>query len=356
MEYNIHFDDVQIHQLVLHKLGSLDQNEGVFPAKQVLNPSEELRDTLQNFFLSAIKKDELFHFYHESDDLMQNEIYAYANYIFNDNKDFYNQSINILKHLYNRSRHAKTQAGDLYVVHFEGFVYNDEQVEALGIFKSETKDRFIKIHTQAAADFAIHCEEGTPLSKVDKGCVILNTGAEEGFQVISTGIKSTEARFWLDDFMKVLQEQDDNYLTKSYLNLCKDFTKKVLSKEEKDEQLGFINKALDYFQTNNDFEANAFKEEVFGENDEWADKFEAYKKDYTNKQGIQDDAFEDFGFSISPDAVKKAKRGFKNIIQLDTQVELKLHSAQVQEDGFLEKGYDDERKMHYYKVYFNEEK
>ena len=356
MDYNIHFDKAEMQQMVLHKLGSLQENEGVFPAKQSLKLSVELNQILQNYFLSSFKKDELFHFYDETDDLNQNPIYAAASAVFNNNKDFYNQSINILKHLYSSSKNAKIQAGDLYVVHFEGLVFNDEQVEALGIFKAETKSRFIKVHTQALADFAVNCEEGTPLSHLDKGCIILNTDAETGFQVISTGIKSTDARFWLDDFMKLLQEQDDKFLTKNYLDMCKDFTKKVLAKEEKDEQLGFVNRALDYFQKNDDFAPATFKEEVFGHNDEWADKFETYKKDYTNKQGIQDEAFEDFGFSISPDAVKKAKRGFKNVIQLDTQVELKLHSANVQEDGFLEKGYDEERKMHFYKVYFNEEK
>lgn len=53
--------------------------------------------------------------------------------------------------------------------------------------------------------------------------------------------------------------------------------------------------------------------------------------------------------------VKKEKKKIKNIIKLDTNLELKV--LLNKEDGTknIEKGYDEEKGMSYYKIYFNEE-
>ena len=84
------------------------------------------------------------------------------------------------------------------------------------------------------------------------------------------------------------------------------------------------------------------------------DSFEAHKQEFQEKLGIEDTA--DNGFFISKPVVKKAKRSFKNNIQLDTQMEIKILSSEAQAEGFLERGYDDEKGMKYYKIYFNNEK
>ena len=46
----------------------------------------------------------------------------------------------------------------------------------------------------------------------------------------------------------------------------------------------------------------------------------------------------------------------KSIMKLDTGVEIRLRPKVVDKPGeVLEKGYDEERKMNYIKVYFNED-
>ena len=52
----------------------------------------------------------------------------------------------------------------------------------------------------------------------------------------------------------------------------------------------------------------------------------------------------------------KSIKKIKNIINLDTNIQIKLdfinsHSA----DKFVEKGWDEEKQMYYYLVYFNKE-
>ncbi len=61
-------------------------------------------------------------------------------------------------------------------------------------------------------------------------------------------------------------------------------------------------------------------------------------------------------FPISEAVVKKQKRAFKTEIKLDTNIQIKIDiDAPDAAEEYLEKGYDEEKKMKYYKVYFNEE-
>ena len=55
--------------------------------------------------------------------------------------------------------------------------------------------------------------------------------------------------------------------------------------------------------------------------------------------------------------VKKQKQQIKTDIKLDTHIQIKLDiDAPDASSEYLEKGYDEEKKMRYYKVYFNEER
>ena len=62
-------------------------------------------------------------------------------------------------------------------------------------------------------------------------------------------------------------------------------------------------------------------------------------------------------FAISSPAVKSIKRKFKNLIKLDTDIEIKVKAATPDsgEAAFIERGYDETKGMHFYKVFFNEE-
>lgn len=367
MQHTVHFTEAQLLQIVLHRVGNKHFEEGIRIAQSPLQVDDELRTTLKNYFLGSFQTEAFYQFYHDND-LMMNEVYAYASYIFDDASAFYEQSVHILRHLYEKSTHNKIQAGELYVAQFKDCIFDDELVEAIGIFKTETKDKFIKLAATdsedgTTTDWALTCDEGTNLARLDKGCLIIKTAADTGFRVLTVDVKSADAKYWLDEFLKLRQVQDDAFLTKNYLNMCKDFTRKVLAKEDKNEQLSFVNKSLDYFETKETFDYNEFVEDVFEDQHELVDKFEHHRRDYNKRNGIaspeptaDSENDDDLGFFIAPQAVKKAKKGFKNSIQLDTQVEIKIQSAEVQDSGCMERGYDEDRKMHFYKIFFNEEK
>lgn len=57
---------------------------------------------------------------------------------------------------------------------------------------------------------------------------------------------------------------------------------------------------------------------------------------------------------MSLEDVKKEKK-IKNVIKLDTKLELKILLDKENGTKNIEKGFDTERGMSYYKIYFNEE-
>ena len=62
-------------------------------------------------------------------------------------------------------------------------------------------------------------------------------------------------------------------------------------------------------------------------------------------------------FNISDVVLKKEKNKLKTEIKLDTHFVIKLDvDAPDAASEYLERGYDEEKKMMYYKVFFNEER
>ena len=63
-----------------------------------------------------------------------------------------------------------------------------------------------------------------------------------------------------------------------------------------------------------------------------------------------------FSFAIANTAVTAARKKIKNVINLDTNIQIKLDFINPESaDKFVEKGWDEEKQMYYYLVYFNKE-
>ena len=61
-------------------------------------------------------------------------------------------------------------------------------------------------------------------------------------------------------------------------------------------------------------------------------------------------------FPIANAAVSDARKSIKNVINLDTQIQIKMDFINPESaEKFVEKGWDEEKQMYYYLVYFNKE-
>lgn len=350
----VDFTRVKILDMVVHRVGNKLKNEGIIISKEsVTNSSVELQEVLLRYFLSSFKTEQYFKFTHVTN-LKLNEIYNYATKIFRDNDGFYTNSVNILKHLYESSIHPNIKSGELYVVLFSNCRINGKFTNAIGIFKSENKDIYLKV-TQQGDSLTMNFEKGINTNKLDKGCIIFNIEYETGYKVaIVDKTSKSEAMFWKKRFLSLSDYKDENYHTANYINICNRFSQEIsksLESENTFDKMIFQSNTLEYFTNNEEFDLNTFANDVIRK-PEYIEKFievkTAYEKE--NKIEISD------SFGISPSVLKKAKKKFRNHVKLDTNVEIKINQVEEKELQYIEKGFDSTKGMYFYKIFYNHEK
>ncbi len=342
------FDQSSLLGITLHKVGSKVEDEGIQFSKSELRTNDSLNNVLLNYFLSPFKSDEFYHLYHDSD-IKYNEVYGFVSEIFDNSNSLYEQSVNLAKHLYEQSVHPKIKSGEFYTVYFKDCIIDNNTVDAVGLFKSENKDTFLKIYPSVDG-FDIESEKGININKLDKGCLIFNMERENGYviAVVDNSSKGAEAQYWMDDFLHVLQRKDEYYNTHNVLSLCKNFVTKGLPQQfdvSKADQIDFLNKSVKFFKEKDSFEMDEFANEVIVQPDV-IESFNKYRSDYQREHDID---FAD-NFAISETAVKKQARVFKSVIKLDKNFHIYIHgNRELIEQGIDEKG----RK--FYKIYYQEE-
>lgn len=349
----IQFDQVSFKSLALHRVGNKIREEGVLISPDLYSlADEQLRTLLMDYFLMPFKHDEYFRFTHDTD-LRLNELFAYCSDIFASRSQFYDKSVAIAKHLYQHSSHPKVQSGELYVAYFADCQVEDELTDAIGIFKSENKDLYLK-PSENTDGVALSCERGINIKKLDKGCLVFNTSAEDGFRVLiidKTGKTPVEgqAQYWRDDFLRLERVQDNAFVTQNALQMCQDFCETTfLGETQTPEQIVFMSKAVNYFTQHENFDIDEFSQEIFDDAQQ-IEQFKEFKEEYQAQMGVDQKP----EFRISKPTVKAMKRKFKSLIQLDTSIDIRLKSEITEQ--YIERGYDEARQMCFYKVYFREE-
>lgn len=344
------FSESIIDQLAVHKVGSKYNNEIVRFSEDLLNVDDDIKELLKQYFLTPFKSKEYYNFYHESD-LNLNEAYHYAKAIFDDPDQVLEQSKNFAKHLFENSTHPNINGGELYTVYFQDLEFEGEPVDAIGLFKSETRDTFLKVYP-SNDNYTIESEQGIDIKKLDKGCLILNLEKENGFIVTTVDklSKGEDARYWIDDFLKIKQREDEYYHTENVIKMYKDFVTKELPTEyeiSKADQADLINKSKTFFKEADNFEMEDFTEKVI-EDKEVIESFNQYKKVYESENEVEISE----EFQISDSAVKRQARVFKSVIKLDKNFHIYVHGNRE----YISKGTDDKTGMQYYQIFFNEEK
>lgn len=348
----ISYFEASLSQLTIHKVGNKLLDEHLSLSEHSLKIDDEvLDDLLMNYFLKPFEKvNEIYRFDHPTGDLNLNEVYHFAQIIFNDKDEFHENSRQIAKHLYDISNHPKIKSGELYLCYFTGLQIEGELLDAIGIFKSESKEPYLKV-IQKAKEFEINYEqEAINIKKLDKGCLIFNIEKEEGYKVaVIDQTNNIEAAYWIDDFLK-LKIRNDNYTqTNTVLKVYKDFVTNKIDEEfeiSKTDKIDLLNRSINYFKEKDHFDMDEFSNEVLA-NEQGIESFKRFKKNY-------EDEFEtEIGdsFLISDTAVKKQARVFKSVLKLDKNFHIYIHGNKE----LIEKGYDEGLQMSFYKVYFKEE-
>lgn len=344
----LEFTKVELQQLITHHIGNKSRDENFSLSDEETAIDEETKELLLKYFLLPVKAEEFYSFSHAVK-LELNSIYVLAENIFSDNDNFITSSQDIAKLLYEQSVHPKIKEGELNIAYFTNVIFDNESIDAIGIFKSETDTPFLKMKKQKSK-FTIHHDFGFEIKGMDKGCVIFNTDRQNGYKIliIDNANKVADAQYWKDDFLNVKPIANEFYQTNQFLGIAKSFVTKQLSEEfevSKADKINLLNRSVAYFKTHESFDKSEFEGEVF-EDKGLIKSFQKYDTTYREQHEIDLNN----SFDISPLAVKKQAKVFKSVLKLDKNFHIYIHGDRE----LIEQGVDaDGRK--FYKIYFKQE-
>ncbi len=334
----ISYFEAEIGDVFIHRIGNKSLDEGKFIAEKPATFDDDNKSILMHMFLSGFTKTSFAYQFLERAKLSQNPVMVA---VFAINIPDYKRSAMIANHLYDTSDHPKIKGGELFTVEFKNVQYQGDLHDAIGIFKSENKETFFK--SQSCDDsFTINFEsQGVSIDKLDKGALILDNGVVLCYDKDKTG-------YWKDEFLQLEVRKDDFSNTYSALEVVKEFITHNLDEEFEvapTDKVDLLNKSIKYFKEKESFDVDEFCHEVIG-NEEAAAKFKQYRSVY----GAEFDELPD-NFNISSPAVKKQSNTFKKVIKLDKNFHIYVHGNKE----LIEKDYDREKGLNFYKIYYKEE-
>ena len=338
-----------LHSLIVHFVGNKNNAGALHLSQKALDLNDDLKAILGESFLARFKNNHEWHQFSHESSLQFNEAYNYCKQVFDDADLFDETSKAVAKHLYNQSTHPKVKDGELYVAYFDALPVESRVCKAIGLFKAENKSLFLETE-QAEAKVNLRLKEGVELTKIDKGCLIINQNENDGYNVLlfDNQNRSEEAQYWKEKFLSLTPQKNEFHNTQHFLNLTKQFITGPLETDlhvSKNEQVDLLHKSLDYFRSNESFDIGDFQAKVFIEDDR-INAFRNFGSRYVESNDFDLAA----QFDISPEAVKKQSRIFKSVIKLDRNFHIYVHGR----TDLIEKGVDlDGRK--YYKIYYQEE-
>jgi hypothetical protein len=345
----MNLQNTPLQSLIVHYIGNKNNADPIYLSQSAIEVNEDMKTILGESFLSRFRNNhEWYSFSHESS-LQFNEVYQYCQRIFQESDAFEEASQAIAKHLYNQSTHPKVKGGELYVAYFDALPVESRMCKAIGLFKTENKALFLEAE-QNGNNIGLQLKEGVELTKIDKGCLVINQKADEGFDVLifDNQNRGEEAQYWKEGFLSLSPQKNEFHNTQHFLNLTKQFITGPLETEHhlsKNQQVELLHKSIDYFKTNESFDIDDFQAKVFIQ-DEHVEAFRNFGSRYVANNDFDLAA----QFDISQEAVKKQSRIFKSVIKLDKNFHIYVHGR----TDLIEKGVDlDGRK--YYKIYYQDE-
>jgi hypothetical protein len=335
-------NEALISLLAMHAVGNRVNDEHLTLSKSPVNIDEEMVAILSSFFINPFKTDRYFNLHHQ-DGFENNGVFKAVATIFDNPDNLYESSVKLAEWLFDITDSPKIRGGEFYVAYFNECTVDGEETEAVGLFKSESKETFLKIYP-TSGNFILEKEEGVSLRKIDKGCMIFNVDRDKGFLVsIADSIRSGDEKYWCEDFLNI-RPFDNNYTkTQSAMKVCKEFVSEKLSEEFdvcKADQIDILNRSMDYFKSHEVFDKPEFENEVLRQ----PEVIEAFRGFDNNDIPL------DMTFEIAPDAVKKQSKIFKSVLKLDRNFHIYIHGDR----SMIERGEENDGKK-YYKIFYDKE-
>lgn len=344
----ISFEQTSIEKLSVHFVGNRTAGEQLNVTENQFQLNDEhLYEALKTYLFSSFKGESFYCF----QDPNNGAVAKIVQQIFEKPANFHAKSKELAQYLYQCGTTKKIKGGEFFVAYIKDCIVEDEVVNAIGIFKSEHKDTFIKIRRKAD-EAEMKTDSGLNLYKLDKGCIIYETNQNEGYKAVMVDSNSNinAALYWKTDFLGLVPVDTEYFMTNQYMQMMQGFTKDHMNPENeytKEDQLEFLQKSNEYFLNSDVFDATKFAKEIIIEPD-LAEAFVGYKDSFDELKHLP--ALDSFQIS-QPAVEKNSQKFFRSVLKLDRNFHVYVHGNAQN----LEKGYDEKRKMSYYKLYYNSE-
>jgi len=328
---------------MIHGIGNKCMDEALVLSSQEVMLSEIVASKLLDNLLKKMPHEASYHYSHDID-LAYNEMFAFSQKVFKENDTFVEMSKNIAKHLFNQGITKKIHSGIVYIAYLQGVLVDDKEVDAIGVSKSEKTDTFLKVNYENGI-YSLSSEYG--MGSIEKGCLVMNTDSENGYLVsLLNTKKKCDVKYWNEDFLGIRLRNDDYCKTSQIIELCGSFITKN-EKLAKTDKAGMIDKVLSAMAVD-ETSLDKIADTVF-EDKNVRQQF----TDYHQTQEILDKSMLNDNFAPDMETVEKEVRKYrsKTKIKLDDDFEVLIKGGEKN----IIKGYDEEKEMSYYKLYFTEE-
>ncbi|MDM5229723.1 hypothetical protein [Lysinibacillus pakistanensis] len=304
------------------------------------HPEVMLEAAFTQLAFSKIDLEQQYEFFHETN-IALNEVYTYVSAIFKEEKSFLEQSKSIARHLHSVSQHPNIKSGELFIGLFDNCFFMNEAKKIVAIVKFDEKEMFLDVKNDQNK-MIIHGIDGINVKKINNMAIIVDMGEEQVPAVFIKTKRKEDIVYWQERFLKIKAADEHYHKTNLALTECK----KYILKEDNfsnTEKLGLLNKTLDYFRNEDEFQVNEYIETVF-------DKTDSTQRD------IIINSVKPYETIISESALEKAEKKYKRKIKLDSNIEIQVNVQNIEQvDELIEVGYDEATNRKYYKIYFQEE-
>ena len=271
----------EIKMATIQVVGNKTRGEGL-SAASVLSDVSGSSEFLTRLVEKSFNMDDLKRFsYIESVEL--NPVYQFVSKIFEEKEAFLKQSVNIATFLYDQSIHPNIRSGELYVLLMD-CEYKKEPVEAVAILKSEKKDPFLATDNDGR-EISVRTIYGTGLKGLDKGCLVLNVGRENGYVVgtVDNTNNGSDAQYWTDSFLHVTNYDDDYHETLKLTEMLTVFSKEV-AEHSAAEGAMLAKKATELLKRGEMVQVNELPEQLCS-NEEQRERFAALRQAFEEEYG-----------------------------------------------------------------------
>lgn len=337
MKYNIG----SITAAVVQRVGNKSLGDGVLFSSE-LCPMEEVEDLFKILIKLSFKFDNIKRL-NAIDSVEYNPVYRFVTRMFEDESSIIEQANNLARHLYEQSIHPNIKVGEFYVVYFKDCEFEGNIMDAVGLFKSESRETVLKVQMENNA-LRLLAEQGMSLKNLDKGCIIFNTDKDKGYKlsVVDHTKIGTDAHYWVDNFLHAVDSDDSFHNTIKMADFCSGYVRQ-LQKEE--DALYSAIKAQDTIRLLSEDTTVSFEQirNIFCDSVEHIEKFNQYVSSFEQENGMIP-----VDFVPVPKVVKRKSINKQSSLRLGSDFEVKI----LNPSAMVEKGYDEKNNMRFYKLYY----